>query len=532
MNDQPPNALENVVADAIDSAEEVLDSSGEQFKTINASTATSHGGQSTKTDIQMIASLAQLSPLEYDKKRIEAAKALRIRIGTLDAEVRRARQAMGGQSSLIEQTEPWGTSVVVSEVLEEIRAAFNRHAVLPQHADVTLTLWCAFTWFIDAVPIAPLLIIRSPESECGKTTVKDVVQLFVRRPLSSEGVTNAAMFRVVEQEQPTLLLDDADSWFLRDPNDERHSLINSGHKRGGRVFRCVGDSHELKAFSTFCAKVIAFIGKSKETLHNRGIEIVLRRKMPEETITPLRYADQSKYDSVRAKLARMEIDYFDEIAKARPDLTNLNNRAADNWEPLLAIADLAGGEWPKLARDAERALRQGREPVISNGVELLRAIDRIFREEQIDRISSADLVQTLCDDKEADWSTCNRGKPITQKKIAKQLGEYGVSPKSIRLSSNDTPKGYEVAQFTDVFARYLPPLVQNDASSATPPQSNNHAGSPVADLPPQVPSATPSATLEPAPDNACGGVADRKTIIEDTSASIPNSVTASSRLRI
>ena len=78
--------------------------------------------------------------------------------------------------------------------------------------------------------------------------------MFVRRPLSSEGITNAAMFRVVEQEQPTLLLDDADSWLLRDPKDERHSLINSGHKRGGRVIRCVGDKHELKAFSTFCCQ--------------------------------------------------------------------------------------------------------------------------------------------------------------------------------------------------------------------------------------------------------------------------------------
>lgn len=499
----------------------------------NESNQTPNGtGQEDETKVYSVESLAGLSPLDYDKERIEAAKAMGVRISTLDAEVRRARQAMDGQSSFITQTEPCEGSVVVSEVLDEIRAAFNRHVILPRGADVAATLWCAFTWFIDAVPIAPLLIIRSPESECGKTTVKDVVELFVRRPLSTEGVTNAAMFRVVEQEQPTLLLDDADSWLLRDPKDERHSLINSGHKRGGRVFRCVGDKHELKAFSTFCAKAIAFIGKSKDTLHNRSIEIVLRRKMPGETITPLRHADQSKYDPVRAKLARMEVDYLDEIARAQPEITGLSNRAADNWAPLFAIADLAGGDWPELARNAQRKLQQAREPVVSTGVELLVAIKRIFEIKKLDRISSAALVNALCQDPEADWSTYCRGQPITQKQIANIIGEYGIAPKSVRIGPNDTPKGYELGQFQDAFARYVSSAVENDDLSATPPQSNNCAAVAVADHPPQNSSAPPSATLEPATDNACGGVADRKPVVEGTSASIENTILTPSHLRI
>jgi putative DNA primase/helicase len=499
----------------------------------DAGNPTPHGkGQAGEAKVYTVENLAKLSPLEYDKKRMEAAEALNVRVGTLDGEVRRAKQAMDGQSSFIEQTEPWDEPVVVGEVLDEIRAAFNRHAILSKGADVAATLWCAFTWFIDAVAIAPLLIIRSPESECGKTTVKDVLEIFVRRPLSSEGITNAAMFRVVEQEQPTLLLDDADSWLLRDPKDERHSLINSGHKRGGRVFRCVGDKHELKAFSTFSAKVIAFIGKSKDTLHNRSIEIVLRRKMPGESITPLRYADQSNYDPVRAKLARMEVDYLDEIARAQPEVTGLSNRAADNWAPLFAIADLAGGDWPDLARNAQRALQQGREPVVSTGVELLVTIKRIFQEKNLDRISSARLVEMLCQDPEADWSTFYRGQPITQKQIANKLGEYGITPRSVRLGSENTPKGYTLAQFHDAFARYVPPAVGNGVLSATPPQSTNHMAMAVADHSPQNSSATPSATLEPASDNGCGGVADRQAGLEGASASTENTILTPSHWRI
>lgn len=368
-----------------------------------------------------------------------------------------------------------------------------------------------------------------------RTTVKDVVEMFVRRPLSSEGVTNAAMFRVVEQEQPTLLLDDVDSWLLRDPKDERHSLINSGHKRGGRVFWCVADKHELKAFSTFCAKVIAFIGKSKDTLHNRGIEIVLRRKMPRETITPLRYADRTQYDAARAKLARMEVDYLDKIAQTQPDLAGLSNRAADNWEPLFAIADLAGGEWPKLAREAQRELQQGRDPVISTGAKLLAAIERIFekkKEKNEDKISSANLVQTLCEDEEAAWSTFNRGQPITQTQIANKLREYGITSKSVRLGPNDTPKGYELAQFTDAFARYASSLAESDDLSATPPQSNNDAVIHVAEHPPQNLSATRAATLETARHKQCGGVAERKPAEEGGGASTRSAAPPPSHLRI
>ena len=129
---------------------------------------------------------------------------------------------------------------------------------------------------------------------------------------------------------------------------------------------------------------------------------MLRRKMLRETITPLRYGIQSKYDSVRGKLARMEEDYLAQVAKAQPDVTGLSNRAADNWAPLFAIADLAGGEWSKRARDAQRVLQQGRDPIVSTGVELLVAIKRIFQNKKLERISSAALVDALCNDPEAD----------------------------------------------------------------------------------------------------------------------------------
>lgn len=460
-------------------------------------------------ETELINRLASMKPLEYARMRKDAAKQLGVGVAVLDKAVKQETNGIKEGPSLVEQTDPYHLAVNPEEVLNEIRAAFNLHAILPPHADVAMTLWVVMTWFIDALQIAALLIIRSPESECGKTTVKDLVQQFVRRPLSNEGVTTAALFRVVEQEQPTLLLDDADSWLLLDPKDERHSLINSGHKRGGRVLRCVGKNHDLKAFSTFCAKVIAFIGKSKDTLHNRSIEIVLRRKMAGEKIVPLRNASGGRYELLRAKLARMEVDYWCIISKAKPTLpAGIDNRAADNWEALFAIADIAGGEWPSLANKAALALIKGKEPVVSIGVEMLADIQQIFETKRIDKIRTVELVQALCDDSEAAWATYNQGKQASPRQISKILEEYQIKPKTIRFRHKGTAKGYELGCFQDAFARYLHILPENVVSSVTPSQPNNNASLSVTDKPSQNLSVTQSVTLEPSSINDCYGVTD------------------------
>jgi putative DNA primase/helicase len=464
-----------------------------------------------ETEKEVIVRLSKLSQIEYDRIRIVTADSLGVRVSALDAEVKQARKGVSEEQSIVEEAEPYAEAVNLSDVLNEVRQAFNRHAILPPNADVALTLWCAFSWFIEGAQIAPLLVIRAPESECGKTTVKDIVELFVRRPLSNEGITLAALFRVVEQFQPTLLLDDADSWLLRDLKDERHSLINSGHKRGGKVLRCAPDTFELQSFSTFCAKAIIFIGKSKDTLHNRSIEILLRRKVAGESIIPLRTADREQYDLIRAKLARVEVDYLSAFAKARPSLPpGLENRAADNWEPLFAIADLVGGDWPELARNSALALIRSREPVTSIGVELLTDIARIFDTRCLDRIRTEELLQELCADQEAMWSTYNRGRPITPRQIAKRLDEYSIKPKTIRFGYQNTAKGYEVKQFRDAFDRYLHATLEQDTLSVTTSQLNEHEDLSVTDDDSIDLTVTQSVTPKPLLVGSCDGVTDEK----------------------
>ena len=174
------------------------------------------------------------------------------------------------------------------------------------------------------------------------------------RPLPTTNVTPAAIFRVIEGHRPTLLIDEADT-FLRD-NDELRGVLNSGHRKGGRVLRTVGEDHEPRAFATYSACAIALIGTLPDTLHDRSVVINLKRRLRSEKIDPFRPDRVAHLDVLARQVARWAKDHAERIADADPAMPNdIINREADNWRPLLAIADEAGGEWPQRARKAAEA---------------------------------------------------------------------------------------------------------------------------------------------------------------------------------
>jgi putative DNA primase/helicase len=233
--------------------------------------------------------------------------------------------------------------------------------------------------------------------------------------------------------------------------------------RGGLAFviRTVGDDHEPRRFSTWAAKVICLIGKLPDTLADRSIEIPLKRKLPSESVEKLRHADPELFINLARRCARWATDHVDEIRAARPPMPDaLNDRAQDSWEPLLAIADLAGGPWPKQAREAALAL-SGAVDVEGEGVQLLADIRAVLNGSDLkdsDRISSDDLTTRLVALEERPWSEHSRGKPLTKTKLAHLLRPFKVVSGSVRLPDGTTPKGYLFDQFTDAFKRYLPPL--------------------------------------------------------------------------
>jgi putative DNA primase/helicase len=414
-----------------------------------------------------IARLAGLSAVQYEKERKAAAERLGFRASTLDKLVEAERGSdpsdKQGRPISFPEPEPWPEAVTGAELLDGIAEAIRRHVVLPEHARDTSALWVMHTYLIEQFLVSPRLGIRSPVKGCGKTTLLDVLARLVQRPLPAANVTPAAIFRVIEGHQPTLLVDEADT-FIHD-NDELRGVLNSGHRKGGAVLRTVGEDHEPRAFSTYSACAIALIGTLPGTLHDRSVAIDLKRKMPAEHVVSFRPDRAGHLDALARKSARWSKDHAARIADIDPEVPpGIANREADNWRPLLAIAEEAGGEWPERGRGAAAQAHNAADDDNSRLELVLGHIRDVFAEKQADRIPSADLVASLVGLEGSPWVEMGHNrKPLTQNRLARMLKPVGVAPENIGA---DRIKGYLLAAFRDAFERYLAPEGVHNRSTA------------------------------------------------------------------
>jgi hypothetical protein len=406
-------------------------------------------------DDQAIASLAALPPLEYEHQRKEQAERLGIRAGVLDkaVEAKRAKgnDTLQGGTVMFREVEPWPEAVYGVHVLNEVAETFTRYVALPPGGADALALWCAHTHVFDAFVCSPRLNISSPERGCGKTTLRDLISLFVPRPLLTENLSTAVLFRVVDEHAPVILADEYDAW-LRD-NEELRGLLNAGHRRGGVVLRCVGDNHEVRAFKAYTPVVLCGIGELPGTLVDRSITIRMERAKPGELSARFdpRYIETQQ--QLYRKLARWCADNREQLQRSDPLLPDgVFNRLADNWRPLFAIAELAAWGWPKRCAEAFVKLTSRNDAdTESLRVTLLADIRQIFTGE---RMFSKDMIGELVQMAERPWPEVCRGKPITERWLARNLAAFRIHSKTVRIG-DEQAKGYERADFTEVFERYL-----------------------------------------------------------------------------
>jgi hypothetical protein len=359
-------------------------------------------------------------------------------------------------------------------ILNDVRSFLSRFVVYPsEHAKIAHALWAAHAHLMGAWESTPRIAFLSPEPGSGKTRAMEVTELLVPNPVAAVNVTPAYLFRKVGSENgpPTILFDEIDTVFgpKAREHEELRALLNSGHRRGAVAGRCVvrGKIIETEEIPSYAAVALAGLGWLPDTILSRSVIVRMRRRAPDEKIEAFRRRlHLSQGEALRNLLAAWAEAVLHEATDARPRMpAGVEDRNADVWEALLGVADLAGGDWPKMSRRAATELvKAAREIEPSLNIRLLEDLRTIFEGE--DSLSTKDVLARLCLLEDAPWNDL-KGKPITDRQLSQRLGAYGVKSKTVRFGVA-TPRGYARTDLHDLWRRYLPPLTDEGATSATP----------------------------------------------------------------
>ncbi|MFF8715194.1 DUF3631 domain-containing protein [Streptomyces sp. NPDC015184] len=376
--------------------------------------------------------------------------------------------AIPGQPSGSEPSVDGPESSSASEgerALAELREQLRRYVVLPsEEAFTAVTLWVAATHLQTAWQHAPRLAVVGPAKRCGKSRLLDVITESVHDPLITVNASAAAVFRSITATPPTLLVDEADTLFgsakVAEKNEEMRGLLNAGHQRNRPTLRVSGPNHEVAKFPTFAMAALAGIGDLPDTIMDRSIVIRMRRRRPGEKVAEFRtFRDTPPLHALRDRLAAWLAPLHADAMELTPAMP-VEDRAADTWQPLVSVADLAGGPWPHFARTACRVMAKHEaeqdQDRSSLGIRLLADIRRAFATEgDPPMLRTSRLLDILNQDDETPWPeyTANG---LTARGLQILLQEYGIGSANHRFHGNVQAKGFTRQQFADSWARYCP----------------------------------------------------------------------------
>lgn len=347
-------------------------------------------------------------------------------------------------------------------LLDEVHAALTRYVVFPTpEAADAVSLYVAATHAQPAWEHATRLVIKSPLKQCGKTRLQEIIAELAHNPLRTTNISPAALVRAIDADDPpTIMLDEADTIFTAKRGERSESaedirgIINAGHSRGAPYIRWDQAKRTLEECPTFAMAVIGGIGDMPDTIEDRAVIVSMRRRAPGETVKPYRIRrDRPPLQELRNRLHRWVRERLDELAVAEPDLP-VEDRPADVWESLVAIADAAGGDWPARARKACVAMTGARDADDGTiGERLLADLYAIWG--KADYLFTTTIIDRLCEIDEAPWGDWY-GRKLTSRDLARLLKPYGVRSKTVREpGSATTAKGYARADLLDPWTRYV-----------------------------------------------------------------------------
>lgn len=348
-----------------------------------------------------------------------------------------------------------------AQVLRDVYDYCGRFIAYPSDlARIAHVAWIAHAHLMHVWDTTPRIAFLSAEPGSGKSRALEVTEALVPNPLLAVSATPAYLIRKIADEdaRPTVLFDEVDTiWGSSAPgNEELRALLNSGYRRGASAGRCVTRGREIVAeeFPTYAAVALAGIGSLPDTILTRSVIVRMRRRSPDEKVEPFRQRiNGPEGERIRDRLARWaqsvagDIDY--------PELPeSIRDRDADVWEPLIAVGDAAGDEWPDLIRAAAvKLIAEAKEGGgVSLGVRLLHDLRLIFGE--ADQMTTADILARLHDLDDSPWHDL-KGRPLDARGLSWRLKQYGIKPRTIR-TGYATSKGYRREDLHDAWSRYLP----------------------------------------------------------------------------
>jgi hypothetical protein len=447
-----------------------------------------------KVDVGLIHELDSLAAINNLKSRNGADYArliarlraeTKVRIAPFEAALRAAKGNDSGDDDLpgkpltFDTIEPWPDPVGGAALLTELSDAIGAYVVMDEHQRDAVALWAAFAHAHDLRDFAPLLLAKSAIKRSGKSRLAEIMERLAPRPLYLAGLTTAFIERAIEDHRPTLIIDEADR--IRKGDQALAERIDAQFNRSfrraiakvGKNVPLPGGGYEPRVFSTWAATFIAGIGKQADTAEDRAVIVALKRKLSSEKVKSLRAQDGEELIVLARKIVRFVADNEGQLRTHVPAALDVDNdRAKDVWEPLLVIAETAGGDWPARARAAGQALSgETEEEEEEFGIRLLSDIRDLFLSEFPDgypehegrpdngpRLASADIVKKLLALEDRPYGALGKmQRPLTQHGLGRTLKDFKIRPNTVRpINSAKVARGYYQRQFEDVFARYLP----------------------------------------------------------------------------
>jgi hypothetical protein len=381
-----------------------------------------------------------MGPADRSAFAKSVARKLGVAVATLlpnQEEQQKAEQPRSVTPSLI----PWDHKVDGKELLKELEALVCKHIYISPDYALAAVLWCIWTYLVSEnfVTKAPHLGITGASWRVGKTRLLDLLELLVWKAFGVGRLSEAALYRLIAQEAPTLLMDEFHKLLLKYPN--LLDLMLTAYDRGKKVVLFNSETHAIDQFSCWSAKAITFLGSLDPQLRDRIIEIFLERKPKGEKRAKLRETPVEVFEILRRKILRWVTDNLDKIKAFKTvDLDVGNDRATDNWEFLLAIANAIGKEcFDRAFRIAVKHESEGYDDD-TVGPSVLKGLRDIFKDKCDDlgrnfddpKIDLVLPLTYLCDelnkDELAPWAdhvTPSGAKGITPHKLSKVLGKSG-----------------------------------------------------------------------------------------------------------